>query len=68
MFVCVLRLYPANPGWGVWCGCVCFGSGVGFHIVNPGLGFGVCLFVCTLDLYPAIPGWVVGVRVCAFRF
>ena len=27
--VCALRLYPATPGWGVLCGCVCFGSGLG---------------------------------------
>ena len=25
--VCVLLLYPATPGWGVQCGCVCWGSG-----------------------------------------
>ena len=29
VFVCVLRLYPATPGWGVRCGCVCLGSGFG---------------------------------------
>ena len=29
VFVCVLRLYPATPGWGVPCGCVCLGSGFG---------------------------------------
>ena len=23
VFVCALRLYPATPGWGVPCGCVC---------------------------------------------
>ena len=23
VFVCTLRLYPATPGWGVRCGCVC---------------------------------------------
>ena len=28
VFVCVLRLYPATSGWGVWCGCVCLGSGL----------------------------------------
>ena len=27
MFVCALRLYPSTPGWGVRCGCVCWGSG-----------------------------------------
>ena len=29
VFVCPLRLYPATPGWGVRCGCVCLGSGFG---------------------------------------
>ena len=29
VFVCALRLYPASPGWGVQCGCVCLGSGFG---------------------------------------
>ena len=27
--VCVLPFYPATPGRGVWCGCVCLGSGFG---------------------------------------
>ena len=26
VFVCALRLYPANPDWGVRCACVCLGS------------------------------------------
>ena len=29
VFVCALHLYPATPGWGVWCDCVCLGSGLG---------------------------------------
>ena len=29
LFVCELRLYPATPGWGVRCGCVCLGSASG---------------------------------------
>ena len=29
VFVCAPRLYPATPGWGVRCGCVCLGSGFG---------------------------------------
>ena len=29
LLVCVLALYPATPGWGVRCGCVCLGSGFG---------------------------------------
>ena len=60
VFVCPLRLYPATPGWGVWCGCVCFGSG--FGCAPPLLAgcWGVCVFLCALRLYPATPGW--GVR------
>ena len=29
VLVCALRLHPTTPGWGVRCGCVCFGSGCG---------------------------------------
>ena len=29
VFLCALRLYPAGPGWGVRCGCLCLGSGLG---------------------------------------
>ena len=29
LFVCALLLYPAIPGWGVRCGCVCLDSGLG---------------------------------------
>ena len=29
VFVCPLRLYPATPGWGLWCGCVRLGLGFG---------------------------------------
>ena len=25
VFVCAFRLYPTTPGWGLRCGCVCFG-------------------------------------------
>ena len=28
-FVCALRLCPATPGWGMRCGCVCLGPGLG---------------------------------------
>ena len=51
VFVCALRLYPANPRWSS--PCVCLGSGFGFHPANPGFGVGVCAFVCALDFYPA---------------
>ena len=46
--VCALRLYPATPGRGVRCGCVCLGSG--FVCAPPVLGgeLGcVCVCVCT---------------------
>ena len=60
VFVCPLRLFPATPGWGVWCVCVYSGSGFGCAR-HSWLGFwGVCVFVCPLRLYPATPGW--GVR------
>ena len=29
VLVCMLLLYPATPGWGVRCGCVCLGWGFG---------------------------------------
>ena len=29
VFVCALLLSLAKPGWGMWCGCVCLGSGSG---------------------------------------
>ena len=29
VLVCALRLYPATPGWGVRCGCVCLGWNFG---------------------------------------
>ena len=45
VFVCVLRLYPATPGRGVRCGCVCLGSGC---CRAPPLlgGFLGCVLVC----------------------
>ena len=39
VLVCVLPLYPASPGWGVRCVCVCSGSGFGSA---PPLLAGVC--------------------------
>ena len=50
VFVCALRLYAANPGWGVRCWCVCLGSSFGcgvHHLPVPRhswLGFVVCGF------------------------
>ena len=60
VLVCVLRLYPATPGWGVRLGCLCLGSGFG---CDPQLLAGVLGCVCAwcvLHLCPATPGW--GVR------
>ena len=45
MLVCVLRMYPATPGWGARHGCVCLGSGFG---CTPPLLAGLlgCVSVC----------------------
>ena len=43
VLVCALLLYPATPGWGVRCGCVC--SGWGFGCAPPLLA-GVLGCVC----------------------
>ena len=60
VFLCALCLYPATPGWGVRCACVCFGSGLAAPR-HSWLGcWGMCVFVCALRSYPATPGW--GVR------
>ena len=43
--VCALLLYPANPGWGVRCGCVCLDSG--FICAPPFLALVLgCVCVC----------------------
>ena len=54
-FACAPLLYPATPGWGVRCGCVCFASGL--SCAPPLLAgvLGVC-FMCLLRLCPATPG------------
>ena len=39
VLVCLFRLYPATPGWGMRRGCVCLGSGFG---CAPPLPAGVC--------------------------
>ena len=56
-FVCVLRLYPATPGWGVWCGCVCLGLGFG---CAPPLVAGVlgCVRVCPRALLVPCHSWL----------
>ena len=52
VFVCALRLYPATPSWGVWCGCVCLGSGLG--CAQPLLA-GVSGCVCVGVRAPLVP-------------
>ena len=67
VFVCPLRLYAANPRWGLW--CVRWGSGLGFRAASPACAVGVCVFVCAPRLLPASPGsgaWLGSVL--AFRF
>ena len=67
LFVCALRLYPASPGWGVRCGCVCLGSGFG---CAPPLLAGVlgCVCVCVASPLgpPPLLAGVCGVGVCAW--
>ena len=62
VFVCVLRLYPATPGWGVRCGCVCLGSG---FARAPPLLPGVLGCVCVCVQAPLVPdqSWL-GIAVC----
>ena len=53
VFVCALRLYPATPGWGVRCGCVCLGS---VFVCAPPLLAGVCgVGVCAWARFSAAP-------------
>ena len=66
VFVCPLRLFPNTPGWGVWCLCVCLGSGFG---CAPPLAAGVLGCVCVPVPAPLVPrhpwlGCVVCVCVC----
>ena len=66
VFVCALHLYPATPGWGVRCGCVCLGLCFG---CAPPLLAGVlgCVCVCLRAL--PVPGhsWLCrAVWVCVF--
>ena len=66
MLVCALHLYPATPGCGVPCGCVCLGSGFG---CAPPLLAGVlgcaCWCACSRCTLPLLAG-VCGVAVCAW--
>ena len=52
LFMCVLRLYPATPGWGLRCGCVCLGSGFG---CAPPLLAAVLRCVCFCVCTPLVP-------------
>ena len=65
--VCAPRLHPATPGWGVRCGCVCFGSGFRLHPATPGWGFGVCVCLCACSACTLpLPAGVCGVGVCVW--
>ena len=68
VLLCALRLYPATPGWGVRCGCVCLGSGVG---CAPPLLAGVlgsaCLCARSACTPPLLAG-VCGVGRCAWAW
>ena len=61
VLVCVVLLYPATPGWGVRCGCVCSGSGFG---CAPPLLVGVCGVWFGRCLAPVPVPWFV---VCCAR-
>ena len=66
VLVCALRLYPATPGWGVWCGCVCLCSGFGCALP---LLAGVLGCVCACVPVPLVPrhSWLGCVAwVCVF--
>ena len=68
--VCVLRLYPATPGWGVGCGCVCLSSGFGCPLP---LLAGMLGCVCACVGAPRVPrhpwlGSAAWVRVLGFGF
>ena len=55
--MCALLLYPATPSWGVRCGCVCLGSGLGCApplLAGP-LG---CSYVCVRFLSVPRHSWL----------
>ena len=59
VLVCALRLYPATPGWGVRCGCVCLCSG--FSCAPPLLA-GVLGCACLCACSPCAPPLLAGAR------
>ena len=66
VFVGALRLYPATPGWGVPCGCLCFGSD---FVCTPPLLAGAFGCVCVCGRAPLVPrhSWVgCGAWVCVY--
>ena len=64
--VCVLRLYPATPSWGVRCGCGCLGWGLGCAPpVLAGVLGCACLCACS-PCSPLLLAGVCGVGVCAW--
>ena len=66
-FACALSLYPATPGSGVRCGCVCLGSGFGCA-PPPLAGVPGCVCVCVRT--PLVPrhSWLgCAVWVCVLR-
>ena len=66
MFVCALCLYPATPGLGVRCGCVCLGSRCGYAPLFPAGAFGGCVCVCACSACtPPLLAGMCGVGVCA---
>ena len=67
VFVWALRLYPATPGWGARCGCVCLGFGFRLRPASPGWGVGVCVCLCARSACtPPVLAEVCGVGVSAW--
>ena len=61
--VCALHLYPATPGWGVWCGRGCLGSGCACALP---LLAGVLGCACVCVRTPLVPrhSWLGWSSVC----
>ena len=56
--VCVVSLYPATPGRGVWIGSECLGAGSRCPRATPGYGVGVCVCVCVCTLLVPRHSWL----------